>query len=87
MRAHKEQWLRPLARHPPHILRGDNGKTGLAGASPNNTGDDARLFELGCLKSKSLRQPPLIPANAGIQGWMPAGARPREGGDGHERML
>jgi hypothetical protein len=27
---------------------------------------------LGCLTSKSLRQPPVIPANAGIQGWMPA---------------
>ena len=41
MRAYKKQWLRPLARHPPHHLRGDNGKTGLPGASPNNTGDDA----------------------------------------------
>ena len=33
----------------PSSLRGDNGKTGLPGASPNNTGDDARLFELGAV--------------------------------------
>jgi len=30
----------------PSSLRGDNGKTGLPGASPNNTGDDAWLFEM-----------------------------------------
>jgi hypothetical protein len=38
----------------PLALRGDNGKTGLPGASPNNTGDDAWVFERpGCLKSES----------------------------------
>ena len=35
----------------PSSLRGNKGKTGLPGASPNNTGDDACLFaRLGCLK-------------------------------------
>jgi hypothetical protein len=33
----------------PSSLRGNKGKTGLPGASPNNTGDDAWVFErLGC---------------------------------------
>jgi hypothetical protein len=30
------------------------GKTGLPGASIKNTGDQAWLFEIGCLKSESL---------------------------------
>ena len=50
----QKQWLRHLARHPPRFgeeEKRENGKTGLPGASPNNTGDDACLLErLGCLK-------------------------------------
>ena len=34
----------PLGAPSPSSLRGDNGKTGLPGASPNNTGDDACLY-------------------------------------------
>src|SRR6476646_9788589 len=30
---------------------------------------------------------PLMPTQAGIHHWIPAGARPREGGDGDERSL
>ena len=67
--------------------REEGTKTGLPGASPNNTGDDACLFENWLNASWRLNLRFRHPANAGIQGWMPAGACPREGGDGHERML
>ena len=76
---HTKTMVAPLGAPSPSSLRGDNGKTGLPGASPNNTGDDAWLFEkLGCLAhwlfENSIRHSfgnvnhvPLIPAQAGIQ--------------------
>ena len=38
---HTKTMVAPLGAPSPSSLRGDNGKTGLPGASPNNTGDDA----------------------------------------------
>src|SRR6478736_7827463 len=42
---HTKTMVAPLGAPSPSSLRGDKGKTGLPGASPNNTGDDAWVFE------------------------------------------